>query len=403
MRYGIRTDPVLKMKLPDETIVDPDPPGQFPILSVKDFLDARNPYFIKNHEILKSENKDLASGKYFLDPNLLNDKDRKELAAILEKMFGSSAHPTVGGLEESERDLLKLSDATLAEGSKLYRLHCLHCHGKTGDGRGPTAPWVNPHPRDFRQGIFKFESVDQTSIRRPPHRDDLMRILEVGIEGTSMPSYELLPADKREAIVSYVIHLSLRGRAEYRFFTEGCKINASPDRKDTYKLTFEDPSGNLRPLGQYLAELHKGDPNVVGDSGNVGAWVDSQSSRIKVVAYPYASLETEEGRKQMKDSAQRGQEMFRAVQGDKACAICHKDFGRQAMFRFDEWGTLTRPNNLTLGVFRGGRRRVDIYYRIHSGIGLSGMPAFGESKIWDLVNFVQVVSDPMMRKALGIQ
>jgi hypothetical protein len=53
---------------------------------------------------------------------------------------------------------LKLDPDTLARGSSLYRLQCLHCHGLSGNGRGPTAAWVNPHPRDYRSGVFKFTS-----------------------------------------------------------------------------------------------------------------------------------------------------------------------------------------------------------------------------------------------------
>ena len=41
----------------------------------------------------------------------------------------------------------------------LYREHCAHCHGITGDGVGPTATFLNPYPRDYRKGQFKFKST----------------------------------------------------------------------------------------------------------------------------------------------------------------------------------------------------------------------------------------------------
>src|SRR5262249_29876527 len=112
--------------------------------------------------------------------------------------------------------LLQLDEPTLKEGSRLYRLHCLHCHGLTGDGRGPTARWVNPHPRDFRQGIFKFQSVDQVTdgVTRPPRREDLYRTLQQGVEGTAMQSYNMLPDNQLHALISYVMHLSIRGDVE---------------------------------------------------------------------------------------------------------------------------------------------------------------------------------------------
>ena len=86
----------------------------------------------------------------------------------------------------------------------------------------------------------------------------------------------------------------------------------------------------------------------------------------------------------------------------------HSDYGRQAKFKVDAWGTLVRPNNFTTGVFRGGRRPADIYHRIHSGIAGSNMTPFGNpatmssNSIWDMVEFVQALSYPAMRSKLGV-
>ena len=60
-----------------------------------------------------------------------DDDDRKHLEEQL------AAAPKIW-------ESLKLDAATLADGSKLYRQHCLHCHGLSGNGRGPTAPWGQP-------------------------------------------------------------------------------------------------------------------------------------------------------------------------------------------------------------------------------------------------------------------
>src|ERR671935_235750 len=96
------------------------------------------------------------------------------------------AHPTVDGGGASPwdgpRPAPERREETLAHGSRVYRVHCLQCHGVTGDGRGPTAAWVNPHPRDYRQGIFKFQSRDQTEDKgygtvRKPAKEDLVRTL----------------------------------------------------------------------------------------------------------------------------------------------------------------------------------------------------------------------------------
>jgi hypothetical protein len=71
-----------------------------------------------------------------------------------------------------------------------------------------------------------------------------------------------------------------------------------------------------------------------------------------------------------------------------------------------------QPRNLTLGVFRGGRRGEDLYARIYGGIHPSGMTAFQSAlktgpsypdrpdKIWNVVHFVQALADPYARQRL---
>ncbi len=119
-------------------------------------------------------------------PNKSPPRIGKRLDSALNALFGSPANPKVElndselkqQISELELDVKTLKDGskvdTLKEGSKHYRRHCMHCHGVTGDGRGPTGPWVNPHPRDYRQGLFKFISSDvgraQTTTRgHSPH------------------------------------------------------------------------------------------------------------------------------------------------------------------------------------------------------------------------------------------
>ncbi len=60
----------------------------------------------------------------------------------------------------------------------------------------------------------------------------------------------------------------------------------------------------------------------------------------------------------------------------------------------DDWGNPLRPANLNRAVYKGGRRPLDIYWRIAKGINGAQMPAHypsplqDEKKVWDLVNFV---------------
>ena len=49
---------------------------------------------------------------------------------------------------------------SLRDSAELYRRQCFHCHGVSGGADGTTAPYLEPLPRDYRQGIFKFVAVE---------------------------------------------------------------------------------------------------------------------------------------------------------------------------------------------------------------------------------------------------
>jgi mono/diheme cytochrome c family protein len=479
VKYGLRADPIVRVgkELGDERY-DPDRPGVFPVMKLDDAFKLDHPYFAKSKVILAGALKEIidktnpnasadqrkaledqllqnpgshrarfARGmdKVLRDPTQIQDKDRKELEAALEAAFGTPAKPTINakeaGIDEKTIAELKLDDKTLADGSTFYRVHCLHCHGVPGDGRGPTARWINPHPRDFRGGMFKFQSVDRTSaISRPPARADLLRTLRQGIEGTAMPSFNLLKDDELEPIISYVIHLSLRGNIEATLMTSIFEWD-DKDKADNPVLVVSKNEENGKP--EDFSENIKFYTKKLINTG----WAEANKpeAAIKVAPYPFDP----DDREALEASVKRGKQIFIAeispelkkhfidrnlpkrdnkgpaqltpeaekALGAKAdatlsavkCVTCHIDFGRQAKFKFDEWGTLVRPNNLPNGGLRGGKRPVDIYYRIHSGIPGSEMTPFGktfegnELYIWDLVNFVSALPYPAMREQFKLR
>jgi len=397
IRYLVRTDPLVTTDKLGPERYTPDRPGQLPLFSAKDLLEMPNPYYKD-----AADRESLAFFKKgdLIDPTKLSAEDRTALQDALDKLFGTPAQPKVDGIPTEAREKLGLSPEQLAKGSQYYRIQCLHCHGVTGNGRGPTSRWVNPHPRDYRQGLFKFQSVDQTlegKAKQKPSRADLMRTLQEGIEGTAMPAFGLLSTHDLESLVSYVIHLSIRGEAEYLTI-----------RRD---FKFDEKKNVLVQTRPFLKDL----PIITKKVGE--RWLESQSDPIPVA--PYSD------QKKMEISVQRGQALFEANEKrlkelfpdikeealDKlkaaSCVSCHKDFGRQATFRFDEWGTLVRPADLTRSVYRGGGRPVDIYFRIHSGINGSGMANFGGiltgEQIWDIVNFVRALPFKAMRDKYALQ
>ncbi len=48
-----------------------------------------------------------------------------------------------------------------ATGKKTYDIYCVTCHGPGGDGQGPVGKALQPPPRDFTKGDFKFGGADQ--------------------------------------------------------------------------------------------------------------------------------------------------------------------------------------------------------------------------------------------------
>ncbi len=128
----------------------------------------------------------------------------------------------------------EVGDARPQEGGyAIYRRNCLHCHGVSGAGDGPTAPFLYPLPRDYRKGIFKFTS---TASGAKPDRDDLRRTIKNGLHGTSMPAFDaLLTAAEIEQVIDYVMFLSMRGETELALIEEA----SISDEKDPNALSAE--------------------------------------------------------------------------------------------------------------------------------------------------------------------
>jgi mono/diheme cytochrome c family protein len=376
LKYPLRSDIIIdsnKLRT-DDKFFFPDPPGR---------LDQHFRAYQAKYDQEKG-----AIGVVY-DPSRIDPTDRTDLAAALDKWFGTPSQPTVKIDPEDEKasafmaaaEALQLDDATLAAGGILYRRHCLHCHGLTGDGRGPTGPWLSPHPRDYRKGKFKYTSTRTGTGWAMPSRDDLFRTLTQGVPGTSMPSFGVLPEEQLEQLVSYVIHLSLRGQAEEITMVD--LIKKKPGEK------FKDSEGDEISIDQYLQARFR----FLLLTDNDGWSAANRNNHVITPSAPFP--EEKEAREQ---AITNGYKTFISDAG--GCLKCHTDYGRQALFLFDEWGTLVRPRDLTAGGFRGGRRPIDLFWRIKGGIGPSTMPkiegTINDKQVWELVAFAQAVAYPNM-------
>jgi len=282
--------------------------------------------------------------------------------------------------------------ATLSAGRRDYMTHCVHCHGTGGDGNGPTAQYLNPRPRDYRSGVFKFGSTARTSRIS---RDDLGRIIRNGIPGTYMPSFMLLPDDELTAITEYVRWLAMRGEYERAMVIE----LESDFSKEAVKGT---PQPELR---ESLTEFLQGEfEEMINESADLFAEAWKTADTDEVIVRPDVPRVPD-----TPESRHRGRMLF--LSDKTKCANCHGERGRgdgpqtqdyadNPLTRkkypepglHDAWGQVVKPRDLTTGIYRGGRRPIDLFRRIHDGINGTPMPENGkvlkDEEVWDLVNFV---------------
>jgi len=78
-------------------------------------------------------------------------------------------------------------NGNVKHGKALYQRYCMYCHGEFGDGRGESAAYLNPKPRDFTRANFKCRSTPSGSL---PLDQDLYDTISRGIHASGMPSWK---------------------------------------------------------------------------------------------------------------------------------------------------------------------------------------------------------------------
>lgn len=297
-------------------------------------------------------------------------KHKDQIAEILAAYHGTPSNPRLAVPSVSD-PLVKVDKPGydrlhLQLGRQVYTQQCAGCHGTTGDGKGPAGGYLNPPPRDYRNGVFKFTSTPRGS---KPRREDLRRILKYGAKGTSMPAFRFLSEEEAEAVIDYVQVLASRGELEINLIRE-----ATDELSETDDFDPETVAG-------FVADIAK-------------SWERAESETVlPLTVNPPPTAET------VADGAKAFAEL--------SCVKCHsRDAAgsRSADVGVDIWGRTAYPANLAMGMLHGGRRPIDIYRRIYSGINGTPMPSSKDpntaidetpeqrsNRIWHLVHFVTKV------------
>lgn len=394
--------------------------------------------------------------------NQLVPEHQQAIANILEAMFGTPDEPFA--LPETGLDLRKLKMAAgpvwsdkRGEKHGLYRRQCAHCHGINGGGDGPTAMILDPYPRDYRPGIFKFKS---TFNPNEPTDEDLHHTLMEGIPGTAMPAFSVLPPDEVAALLEYVKYLSMRGQMETaligyvvdnldydpvtgKAITPLDPVNDEAQREEIMGLLVDDVvtrwqpddeivvvpeeadiPGNDRSPAEIAASVKAGrelfygtKANCVKCHGPTGLG-DGQQDDFDVWSKAVKTFEG--GNIALASTIEEDAKSLAELEGEEyeAASAELQAKKRELEQRREIAATLLPPRNaiprnLRMNLFRGGRRPLDLYRRVHQGIPGTPMPAGGpaapgaqgtltEQEMWQIVDYVRSLpfepaSQPQMR------
>lgn len=353
----------------------------------------------------------------------ISDENLEKVGTVLTSLFGTPDEPKFPfllGDEDPAHEVISLDNLKMAAGpvsldqaeykTGLFRKHCAHCHGISGDGAGSTAKTLNPYPRDFRLGKFKYKS---TPLGKRPTDTDLKRVLVNGVPGTAMLSFRTLPEEDLNALVDYVKYLSIRGETERLLISAASKLEG--DEK-LFDLSLAESDETLEDFEDQLFDL-------IDDGGFnsrvLPKWLNRDRHITKPAPAP-ASFAVDHP--EHKELIIKGKELFHGAGG---CVQCHgpTGLGDGQTENYDDWnqwakdtqaipdlpdsyadytavGALPprylRPRNLNMKVYRGGNHPDDIYRRVLNGIEGTPMPSAtalqkNTDDLWAIVAYVKSI------------
>ncbi len=234
------------------------------------------------------------------------------------------------------------NEADSSRGRRLFALHCAACHGHDGAGNGRAARHLFPPPRDLRWEPSRLVST-QNGV---PALDDTVTMLQRGIPGTSMASYDDMEGDELLLLAEEVHRLRREGLPE--LFVKALELQGEEVTEDDMEEVLE---------------------------------------AVAILTAPGAPIVVPAIESATPTSLLRGKETYRQL----GCTTCHGEDGAGAPDQFchDERGFPVRPRDLTREPFKGGRDTTSVYLRIAAGMPGSPHPACTDVPQQSMIDLVQ--------------
>jgi mono/diheme cytochrome c family protein len=152
-----------------------------------------------------------------------------------------------------------------SSGERVYETYCVGCHGVDGLGNGPASEFLNPKPRNFVNGPYKFFHFSEPG---PFPSDASLEItIRNGLPGSSMPAFPLITDQELSDVIGYM-----------KSFREGGwvapqPIQAAPEPVMVEGETAEDIFASAGCTGCHQLDA-------VGATGGVGPSLNDVGARL---------------------------------------------------------------------------------------------------------------------------
>lgn len=152
-----------------------------------------------------------------------------------------------------------------SSGERVYDTYCAGCHGPNGLGNGAASEFLNPPPRNFVNGEYKYFHFGEPAPF--PSDDSLEVTIRNGLPGSSMPAFPLITDQELIDVTNYI--KSLR---------EGGWDEPGPIQAGAEPIQIEGEGGRDLFVSAGCTGCHEFDP--VGATGGVGPNLTQVGSRL---------------------------------------------------------------------------------------------------------------------------